>query len=306
MRRPPRWVDVDALPMAAAIDAVEEALLGGLDPQADIERSRVGLNDAGHFLIMEAIFGPFAGVKVATVAPGNPARGRPRVQGVYTLFESETLTPIALMDGAAITALRTPAVSAVAAKHLARADTRRLLVFGTGPQASGHVEALRIVLPALDRVEVIGRCRGNTERFAADNDCASAFGDAVRAVREADVICCCTSARTPLFDGSLVRDDAAVIAIGTHEPSAQELEPELVGRSTVVAESRLTALREAGDITRAIEDDLLTECDLNYIDALVRGEVQDALARPRPRVFKGCGMSWEDLVVATAVWELTR
>ena len=306
MRRPPRWVEVDALPMRAAIDAVERALREGLDPHADPDRQRLALSDAGHFLLMESIHGSYAGVKLTTVAPGNPARGLPRIQGVYVLLAAQTLTPVALMDGAAITALRTPAVSAVAARHLVTATPRRLLVFGTGPQASGHVEALRIALPALDRVEVIGRGRGNTERFAADHDAASAFGDTERAVREADVICCCTSARTPLFDGSLVRDGATVIAIGSHEPSAYELDSALVGRATVVAESRTTALREAGDVIQAFEDELLTEADLIYIDSLVRGEAEAALSHTRPRVFKSAGMAWEDLVVATAAWERTR
>jgi ornithine cyclodeaminase/alanine dehydrogenase-like protein (mu-crystallin family) len=305
MRRPPSWVEVNELPMAAAIDAVEQALLDGLDPDADLPRVRVGIGDCDELLLMEATHGPYAGVKVVTVAAGNPARGLPHVQGVYVLFSADTLGPIAVMDGAAITALRTPAVSAVAAKHLARAGARRLLVYGLGVQARGHLEAMRLVLPELESVEVIGRGRGNSERFAGKHG-GTFPDDHDRAVREADVICCCTSSRTPLFDGTLVRDDATVIAVGTHEPSAHELDTTLMGRAAVVAESRTTALREAGDVIQAIEDDLIDERDLIYIDQLVRGQAADALAPVRPRVFKSAGMSWEDVVVAGAAYERAR
>ena len=298
------WVDVEQLPMAAAIEAVERALLEGLDPEADPPRSRVATGDSGHFLVMESEHGAYAGVKVTTVAPGNTERGLPRIQGVYVLFAADTLTPIALADGAAITALRTPAVSAVAAKHLMTGDPRRLLVFGTGPQAAGHINALRIVLPSIDHVEVAGRARGNTERFAAAHD-AAAVEEVEAAVRQADVICCCTSAREPLFDGTWVKDDATVIAVGSHEASARELDETLMGRASVVVESRTTALREAGDVIHAIELGTVEESALFYLVDVVRGE-PGTPAPPRPRVFKSAGMSWEDVVVAGAAWEHTR
>ena len=298
----PPWVDVERLPMAAAIDAVERALRGGLNPDADGPRVRKEAGDAGHFLLMDAAHGGYAGVKVTSVAAANPERGVPRIQGVYVLFDGATLTPLALMDGAAITALRTPAVSAVAARHLAAPDARRLLVFGAGPQAARHVEALRAVLPGLDRVEVVGRDPARAERFAAQHGAVVA-GDVGVAAREADVICCCTSAAEPLFDGALVRDGATVIAVGSHEPHVRELDSALMARAAVVVESRATALREAGDVVQAVEEGALDPATLIGIGDLVRGRARDALAPTRPRVFKSAGMSWEDVVVAGAAWQ---
>ena len=268
----PPWVEVDALPMAAAIAALEEALRGGLDPSADTPR--VATRD---FLLMPSVVGAYAGVKVVSVARGNAARGLPVIQGVFVLWDAETLTPVALMDGAALTALRTPALSAVALRALGPRDPARLVVFGRGPQAERHTE----IAPA-ESVCVLGRESPNTEVAAA--------------VRSADVICCCTSARTPLFDGSLVRDEAVVVAIGSHEPDVRELDSTLMKRATVVVESRAAALREAGDVIQAG----LAADDLVELAKLVRGE---AVLGPGPHVFKSVGMAWQDVVVAAAAYE---
>lgn len=156
------WIDADAiaalLPMRDAIDATEAVLLNGVDPAAEPARGKVDLAN-GHLLLMPSEAGDHVGVKVASVTPANPARGLPRIQAAYVLFDTETLTPQALLDGAALTALRTPAVSGVAARHLAAADAARLVVFGTGPQARSHIEAMRAVRP-IDDITVIGRSPG--------------------------------------------------------------------------------------------------------------------------------------------------
>jgi ornithine cyclodeaminase len=115
----------------------------------------------------------------------------------------------------------------------------------------------------------------------------------------ADVITCATSARAPLFDGGLVRDGAVVIAVGSHEPDARELDAALLARSTVVVEDVATALREAGDVVLAIADGALRADDLFALREVVTGASRP---RPdRPLVFKSVGMGWEDLVVAQAV-----
>ncbi|HEX9336642.1 MAG TPA: ornithine cyclodeaminase family protein, partial [Pseudonocardiaceae bacterium] len=107
-----------ALPMTTAIDAIRAALLAGLDPAADPARAVLPV-DHGHLLLMPAQWGGFVGVKTVTVAPDNPAVGLPRVQGSYLLLDGSTLTPLALLAGATLTAIRTSAVSAVAADLLA-------------------------------------------------------------------------------------------------------------------------------------------------------------------------------------------
>jgi len=279
---------------AAAVDALEAALRGGLDPEADPPRTSVEAA-TGELLLMPSAAGGGLGVKLATVAPAGAERGLPRIQGVYVLFDGATLAPVAVLDGIGLTNVRTSAVSALAVRHLAAPGARRLVVFGTGPQARAHVGALRAV-SALEHVVVVGRDAGRTAAFAAE---IGAEPGAPEAVAAADVVCCCTTAREPLFEGDAVADGATVVAIGSHEPGAREVDERLVARATVVVESRASALREAGDVIAAVDAGAICPEEVLELAALVRGEL--TVPRGRPRLFKSTGMAWEDLVLAASV-----
>ena len=285
-----------------AVDALEAALREGLDPEADPPRTAVRV-DAGELLLMPSSWEAAVGVKLATVAPANPARGLPRIQGVYVLFDPETLAPVALVDGIALTSLRTAAVSALAVRHLADAGARRLLVYGSGPQAWSHVQAVRAVRP-IEQVGAIARDAGRLDSFVehcrgAGLEAEPVTGDPSAALRAADIVCCCTTAREPLFGGDLVAPGATVVAIGSHEPEAREVDERLVERSTVVVEARSAALREAGDVIQAIDCGALDADSLATLAELVAGGVPPP--GHRPRLFKSTGMAWEDVVVASAL-----
>jgi ornithine cyclodeaminase/alanine dehydrogenase-like protein (mu-crystallin family) len=288
-----------APPMEAAIDAVRGCLLDGLDPEAVPPRSVVPVSH-GQLLLMPAQWGRYVGVKVVTAAPDNAVRGLPRIQGNYLLMDGETLTPLALLDGVALTSVRTAAVSAVAADALARPDASRLVLFGTGPQARSHLEALRRVRPIRDAV-VVGR---NAERTRAFAEAAGVRVGTVADVATADLVACCTTARTPLFDGSLLPPTAMVVAIGSHEPDAREVDEMTVARSTVVVEAVSAALREAGDVVQAVAAGAVDPAALVGLADLVRGG--HTPLPDRPRLFKGVGMAWQDLVVAAAHYEASR
>jgi ornithine cyclodeaminase len=282
------------VPFADAVAAVAKALAGGLDPAASLQRSIHDVHN-GQLLLMPAETASAVGVKLSTVAPGNPDRGAPRVQALYVLYDRVTLTPVALLDGTALTTLRTPAVSAVAVDHLAAPGARRLVVFGSGPQAWGHVEALRTVRPLGD-VTVVGRDRGRAEALVTrvrQSGLSARVGSGADVV-DADVVVCATTARRPLFDGRRLRPGTCVVAVGSHEPDARELDDATIGSAErVVVESRGVAMREAGDIIQAVRAGVLREGSLVDLSAAVR-----LAPTTGSSVFKSVGMGWQDLVVA--------
>lgn len=291
-----RFLDADAvaaLGPAAAVQAITDALRGGLNPAADPHRVSVGLTE-GEFLLMPSETLTDAGVKVVTIAPNNPIHGLPRIQAAYLLFDRETLALRAVLDGTALTTLRTPAVSVAAVLERLPDRPLRAAVIGAGPQATGHVSTLAAVRP-LESATYLVRDPSRTPLDAI----TLGSPQADEALESADVVVCATSARSPVFDSALLRDDAVVVAVGSHEPDARELDAPLLGRATVVVEDIATALREAGDVVLAITESTLTAADLVPMRDVLTGDV--ALPTDRPLVFKSVGMSWQDLVVAAAV-----
>lgn len=254
--------DVARLSCAEAADALDRALRDGFDPEGDVPRSSVPVG-GGELLVMPSVAGA---VKLVTVG------GDPRIQGVCVVFDPDTLAPVAVVDGIALTNLRTAAVSALAARRLAAPEPRKLVVYGRGPQGAAHADALRELFPSLTDVSVAGR-------------------SGAPRLDDADIIVCATTAHEPVFDSAPVPDRALVIAIGSHVPDATELDAPLMRRAQVVVESRASAFREAGDV-------LLAGLAPGDVSTLAEDTPPD---RSRPRVFKSTGMAWEDAVVASAV-----
>lgn len=293
---PTRFLDADsvrALGPAGAVRAITDALCGGLDPATDPPRVTVGISH-GQFLLMPAESLTAAGVKIVVVAPDNPARGLARIHATYLLYDRDTLTLRATLDGTALTTLRTPAVSVAAV--LPRLPTRPLqvAVVGAGPQATGHVETLAAVR-SLVRTTYLVRDPSRTPLDAVR--LGSEQSD--EALRTADVVVCATSARSPVFDSTVLGRDVVVIAVGSHEPDARELDAPLLGRASVVVEDVATALREAGDVVLAIDEGALTAEHLVPLRDVVTGAATPSA--DQPLVFKSVGMSWQDLVIAEAV-----
>ena len=307
-----------------AITALESALargahLAGGPPRFSVPEAH------GELLVMPAHSADSVGVKLTSVAPANPGLGLPRIQAVYVLFDAATLAPRALVDGTALTTLRTPALSALAVRALAAEDAATLLVFGSGPQAWGHVHAISAVRP-IRTVRIAGR---DPARQAALIDRLRAEGvpadpGAGADVATADIVVCATTARAPVFDGRLLPEQACVLAIGSHEPAARELDDAVFERAgRVVVEERSTALREAGDVLQAIAAGVLApdrliglaellgltdDSGLTGSSDLASGSAPaggsdstgPATAAGGIGVFKSVGMGWQDLAVAEA------
>jgi ornithine cyclodeaminase/alanine dehydrogenase-like protein (mu-crystallin family) len=298
---------------ARAVDAILTALRAGLEPSTDIPRTVIPV-EHGQLLLMpsaaaDGMTGPgggHVGVKVASVAPANPGAGLPRIQGSYLLFDRRTLALMAIIDGAALTELRTPAVSvaAVSAVLQVRTSPVSIVALGAGPQAVGHVRALRAWCRHREVVNVRHLVRDpatvDIERIDGDADLVRlGTGAAAAALAHADIVICATSAREPLFDSRLLGEETTVIAVGSHEPGAREIDASLCARSMVIVEDVQTACREAGDVVQAIAEGAMKPTDLVPMKAVIDGSAPPPT--DRPVLFKSVGMSWEDLVVASAL-----
>lgn len=297
------FVDADhlarLLPIEAAIDALETAFGSGSLPAAPL-RAHVD-TPWGALITMPAAGAQGAGVKVVTVTPSNPGRGRSLIQGLYVLFAPQTQEPEAAIDGAALTAIRTAAVSGLATRHLARPDAARLVVFGAGTQARSHLDAMRAVRP-VERVTVVSRTKARAEDLAgaAREMGLEATTDTPEAVAEADLVCTCTTSPTPVFDGTRLPEGVHVNAVGAYTPDARELDDETIRRGRVVVETREVALAEAGDILIPMRAGVV---GADHIVADLAEVVGGAPVRRGPHdvtVFKSVGVGFEDLVVARA------
>lgn len=287
------------LPMGAAIDALQAGFGAARLPEAPL-RTHVE-TDAGALYLMPAFGAPGVGVKLVTLTGSNPERGLPFIHAMYVLFEADTQAPVAIIDGSALTALRTAAVSGLATRFLAREDASRLAIFGAGVQARAHLHAMLAVRPVVD-VMIVSRTRERADELADEAialGVVGAVGDH-EAVGGFDLVCTCTTNESPLFDGSLLRRGAHVNAVGAYATSMRELDTEAVRRAKVVVETRQAALAEAGELVIAIEEGAIgpdhVVADLSEVvrGAPVRTSQDDVT------LFKSVGVAFEDLIVARA------
>lgn len=300
MTVPLPYVGTDELarlvPMVAAIDALAAAFAA--TDATNPPRAHVQVPH-GDLLLMPAASSAGIGVKLVTVTPDNPSRDLPLIHGLYVLFAPGTQAPVLAIDGAAMTALRTAAVSALATRHLAREDSTHLVVFGAGTQARAHVRAMRAVRP-IERVTVVSRTQASAGHLAealhADGIEASTDGPSV--VERADVICVCTTSDQPVIAGGQLPAGVHINAVGAYRPDARELDTAVLQRGRIVVEQRAAALAEAGDLCIPIADGALTADD---IVADLHQVVTGTHVRRTPAditVFKSVGMAIEDLAIA--------
>lgn len=290
------------LPMQVAIEALEEAIR---DHGLEAAPQRMHLGDGEQdLLVMPAMDGGWAGVKVVSLDRENPTRDLAYINGTYVLLGPPGLQPRLTMDAPALTEIRTAAVSAVATKHLAREGASRLAIVGTGVQARSHLAAMRTVRE-ISEVVVVGRRRASAEAFAATEsktaDVPIRAGD-VADVRDADIVCVCTSSKTPVLTRSDVSDGVHINAVGSFRPDVQELHPSVVTGSQVVVELRSAALSEKGDLILARDQ---AGWDPGGIVAdlmeLIRDPSLGRRTEEQRTLFASVGHAIEDLVVARAL-----
>jgi len=223
-------------------------------------------------------------LKEIVIAPGNPARGLDAHQGAVLLHDGETGELRALLNASPITEIRTAAVSAVATRALARPGARVVAILGAGVQARSHAEAMRAVL---GQAEIRTWSRGDG-------------GTPEDVLREADVVCTCTSAREPILRRDWLAPGTHVNAVGSSLPTTRELDTKTMTAASLFVDRRESTLNESGDL-------LLAGLGEEHIRAEL-GEVLTGIHRGRAdgdelTVFKSLGLAVEDLASAAFLYE---
>ncbi len=299
----------ELLPMAECIAAMRDAMIALSHRSVAIPQRIISAlpDGTGYFACMPGSCSEPAvdGAKVVTLLPGNPAAGRPAIQGVVLLFDHATGAPAALLDGAEITALRTAAVSGLATQLLAREDARSHGVLGAGVQARVHVDAIRVARPHAREVLVWARGAGNARAFAEAE--SGRTGLRIRAVADAreaaacDIVSACTGATEPVLRGDWLRPGAHVNLVGAHQPTHREADTQAVVRSTVYVDLMESAMKEAGDLLIPIgEGAFARERIAGELGQLAAGEVPGRTSPQQVTLFKSLGVVAQDLFAGWA------
>ena len=285
--------DVRALlPMDECIEAMEEVLRalarGELhQPLRFLTRPPDAASLMGFMPAHRGGEGSVWSLKEIVIAPENPARGLDAHQGAVLLHDGETGELRALLNASPITEIRTAAVSAVATRALAKDGARTVAILGAGVQARSHAEAMREVLAGAE-IRTWSRAEGGTPEDV---------------LREADVVCTCTSAREPILRREWLAPGTHVNAVGSSLPTTRELDTETMTAASLFVDRRESAVNEAGDL-------LLAGLDEDHI----RAELGEVLSGAHPgragegelTVFKSLGLAVEDLAAAELVVQKAR
>ena len=288
-----------ALPWAALARTLETAFRAGAEVPL---RHAHALSNTDTLLLMPAWNARVVVVKLVTVMPASATT----VQASVLVLARAGGTPLALLDGEALTLRRTAATSALAAQRLARPDAQSLLIVGTGRLAPWMARAHAALRPALRQIAVWGR-RTDAAQALALELCreglpAHAATDLESATRAADIISCATTSREALLRGAWLAPGTHLDLVGAFRPDMREVDDAAVQQARVIVDTYAGALTEAGDLTQPIERGVITRAHvLAELAELLRGERDGRLASSDITLFKSVGTALADLAAAQQV-----
>ena len=299
----------DLLPWGPLIEAVREIFRGGCEmPVRHHHTVEVPGDPDATLLLMPAwLPGEYLGVKMATIFPGNAARGQAAVAASYILMSGRSGETLAIIDGGELTARRTAATSVLAASFLARGDAASLLIAGTGRMAY-NLAAAYAGTRSLDRLTVWGRDTGKARtlvaRRAESGIAAEATADLAAAAATADIVSTSTLSVEPLIEGAWLKPGTHLDLVGGFRPDMREADDAVVRRASVFVDTMEGATKEAGDIVQPIENGSLKRSDIEAdLFALVRGAHAGRESPAEITMFKSVGASLEDLAGAILAYE---
>jgi alanine dehydrogenase len=301
------------MPFGAYVDAVAEAFKLHAQGRALLPTPMHVVTEAGAFHVKAGGLpsGPgYIAFKANANFPDNRAtNGLPTIQGAILLFNGTTGSPVALLDSIEITIKRTGAATAVAARHLARPDSRVATIVGCGEQGRIQLEALRHVLD-LERVFLFDRDRQAAADFAAEIEGQGMEVAVPASLREAmlasDVIVTCTPAKQAFLGTDDVRPGTFIAAIGADNPEKSEVEPALMARARVITDVTAQAIH-MGDLHHAIRAGTMREAEVHAeIGEIIDGRKPGRTNGQEITIFDGSGVGIQDVAASVRAYELAR
>jgi ornithine cyclodeaminase len=307
------------LPMRDCIQVMREALGALAQGEALVPlRMVMRLPDARGFLgVMPGYIGPDGrnqgalGMKAVSVFPGNADRGIDTHQGAVILLEADTGRLSAVMDGGAITAIRTAAVSGVATDVLARKDAAELAILGAGVQARTHLEAIAAVRP-LRQVRIWSRNPAHAKKLAAETKGQSsasieAVASAEAAVRGADIVATVTASPDPVVQRAWLKQGVHINAVGSSTPSAREIDTATMAAAALFVDRRESALNEAGDVLIPMREGAFGADHIQAeLGEVLIGKHPGRKSSDELTLFKSLGLSVEDVAAAAFIAKRAR
>jgi alanine dehydrogenase len=306
-----------ALSVEACIDAVDAAFRDHAEGRSiapEVLASRVV--GGGFHMKTAGLLGtdgdpPMFAAKLNANFPANPSQhGLPTIQGIVLLFAADDGRPLAVLDSIEITSVRTAAASAVAARHLARADAATVTVCGCGEQGRSQLRALTCVRP-IRRVLAFDVDSARAETYATEMSReleldvvpVRELGDATRA---SDIWVTCTPSRRWFVGREQVRPGTLILAVGADNPEKHEIEPELLAASTVVVDV-LEQCASIGDLHHALDAGVMTRDDVHAeLADVVTGRRRGREHADEIVVFDSTGTALEDVAAARLVYHAAR
>jgi alanine dehydrogenase len=282
--------------IAAVEDAFGQLALGKVPPPGIL-----GLHGGeGSFHVKAGFLDGYFAAKLNANFPGNRAHGLPTIQGAVILSDGAKGVPLAIMDSISITALRTAAASAVAAKHLARPECDTLLICGCGAQATAQLRAfLQVRKPR--QVLAYDQDAAKAATFAGEHG-AKAVSDLKAAVAASDAIVTCTTAQRYFITRDMVQPGTFIAAVGADNENKQEIEPRLLAESTVVTDLTEQA-GTIGDLHHAIIAGVMSSDDVHAeLGEVVAGRKRGRGDASEVTIFDSTGTGLQDVAAAIAVY----
>jgi ornithine cyclodeaminase len=305
-----------ALPMVEMIASTKKAYAALSAGMAEVPlRSSLSIppHDATS-LFMPAYVQPDYGesltVKVVSLFPKNLDRDLPLIHAAVLVLQANTGQPLALLEGASLTAIRTGAASGAASDILARPDSQVAGIFGAGVQSRTQLEAICSIRP-IQKVLIFDPRQDQVEHFIAemsgkdpipsDLQAASASQEVAS---QADIICCATTSSSPVFDDGHIRSGVHINGVGSYTPEMQEVPPETVERAALFVDSRPAALSEAGDLIQPIKAGRISEDHIQAeLGEIVLGNKPGRQDANQITFFKSVGNAVQDAAAAQLALE---